>query len=78
MNIEILNAATDAFADTYAAGEPFKVRAYYRIADDPQLRVQRVWVTPGYSTIADIPKAIAGPRNFTADDVRIAAIRPTA
>ncbi|MFJ3793513.1 hypothetical protein [Kitasatospora sp. NPDC090091] len=76
MNAEIIDTATAAFADTYAAGEPFKVRVVYNTTADSQLREERVWITPGYSTIADIPKALAGPRLFTPDDVRLHRIRP--
>ncbi|MER8103225.1 hypothetical protein [Kitasatospora sp. NPDC094016] len=74
VNTHVIDAATTTLADTHAKGEPYKVRVIYRIGDDPQLHEQRSRITPGYSTLADLPVIIANPRNFTAADVHVVAV----
>ncbi|MGA5822189.1 hypothetical protein ACPC54_30520 [Kitasatospora sp. NPDC094028] len=74
MNTRIIDAATTSLADTHDKGEPYKVRVIYRVGDDPQLRAQRSRITPGYSTLADLPVMISNPRDFTAEDVHLVAI----
>ncbi|MFD7832110.1 hypothetical protein [Streptomyces sp. MJM8645] len=74
MNTHVINAATTALADTHAQDEPYKVRAIYRVGDDPKLRVQRCRIIPGYSTLADLPVMISNPRDFTAEAVHLVAI----